>query len=49
MKFNGVGITAMAGAVPRRVIENLKYTEHFPLEMVKEVADNALVNGKEFA
>lgn len=49
MKFNGVGITAMAGAVPRRVIENLKYTEHFPLEMVKEVVEKVGIYERRFA
>ena len=39
LKFKGVGITAMAAAVPTRVIENLKYTEFFPEDQVKEVVE----------
>lgn len=49
MKFNGVGITAMAGAVPSHVIENLKYTEHFPPEMVKEVVEKVGIYERRFA
>jgi 3-oxoacyl-[acyl-carrier-protein] synthase-3 len=49
LKFNGVGITAMAGAVPSHVIENLKYTEHFPPEMVKEVVEKVGIYERRFA
>ena len=49
MKFNGVGITAMAGAVPGHIIENLKYTEHFPPEMVKEVVEKVGIYERRFA
>ena len=27
LKFQGVGITALSGAVPRTVIDNYKYTQ----------------------
>lgn len=49
MKFNGVGITAMAGAVPSHVIENLKYTDHFPPEMVKGVVEKVGIYERRFA
>ena len=49
VKFNGIGITAMAGAVPSHVIENLKYTEHFPPEMVKEVVEKVGIYERRFA
>lgn len=49
LKYNGVGITAMAGAVPSHVIENLKYTEHFPPEMVKEVVEKVGIYERRFA
>ena len=49
MKFNGVGITAMAGAVPNHIIDNLKYTEHFPPEMVKEVVEKVGIYERRFA
>ena len=49
LKFNGVGITAMAGAVPSHIIDNLKYTEFFPEEQVKEVVDKVGVYERRFA
>ena len=49
LKFNGIGITAMAGAVPSHVIENLKYTEFFPEDQVKEVVDKVGVLQRRFA
>ncbi len=49
IKFNGVGITAMAGAVPSHVIENLKYTEHFPEDQVKEVVEKVGIFERRFA
>lgn len=39
MTFNGVGVTALAGAVPHTVIDNYKYTQFFPEDQVKEVVD----------
>lgn len=49
MKFNGIGITAMAGAVPSHVVENLKYTDHFSPEMVKEVVEKVGIYERRFA
>lgn len=49
IKFNGIGISAMAGAVPSHVIENLKYTEFFPEDQVKEVVDKVGVLERRFA
>lgn len=49
MKFNGVGITAMAAAVPHTVIDNYKYTEYFPEDQVKEVVDKVGVFKRRFA
>ena len=49
MKFHGVGITAMAAAVPSRVIENLKYTEFFPKDQVKEVVEKVGIYERRFA
>ena len=39
LKFNGVGIRGLAACVPKRVINNYEYTEHFPIDDVKEVVD----------
>ena len=35
LTFEGVGITALAAAVPKRVIKNYEYTEYFPADQVK--------------
>ena len=39
----------MAGAVPSHVVENLKYTEYFPEEQVKEVVDKIGIYQRRFA
>lgn len=49
LTFNGVGITAMAGAVPKQVINNYEYTEFFPADQVKEVVDKVGVFERRFA
>ena len=49
MKFSGIGISAMAGAVPSHVIDNLKYTEFFPEDQVKEVVEKVGVYERRFA
>lgn len=49
MKFNGIGISAMAAAVPSHIIENLKYTEYFPEEQVKEVVEKVGIYERRFA
>ena len=49
LKFNGVGISAMAAAVPSHIIENLKYTDHFPEEQVKEVVEKVGIYERRFA
>ncbi len=37
LRFEGVGITALAAAVPRTVSDNYKYTRYFPEDQVREV------------
>ncbi len=49
LRFKGVGITAMAAAVPRTVINNYAYTQHFPANEVKEVVDKIGVFERRFA
>lgn len=49
LKFRGIGITAMAGAVPSQVIKNLEYTEFFPEDQVKEVVEKIGVYERRFA
>lgn len=49
IQFEGVGITAMAGAVPKRIIKNYEYTDFFPADQVKEVVDKVGVIERRFA
>lgn len=49
LKFEGVGVTALAAAVPHTVIENLKYTQYFPEDQVKEVVEKVGIYERRFA
>jgi len=49
IKFENVGITALSGAVPRTVIDNYSYTQHFTASDVKEVVDKIGVYERRFA
>lgn len=49
LKFRGIGITAMAGAVPKKVIKNLEYTDFFPEDQVKEVVEKVGIYERRFA
>lgn len=49
LTFEGVGITALAAAVPKRVIKNYGYTEFFPADQVKEVVDKVGIYERRFA
>jgi len=49
LEYNGVGITAMAAAVPHTVINNYEYTNYFPAEQVKEVVDKIGIYERRFA
>ncbi len=49
IRFKGVGISAIAGAVPKRIIENLKYTDYFPEDQVKEVVEKVGIFERRFA
>lgn len=49
MKFEGVGVTALAGSVPHTIIDNYKYTEYFPEDQVKEVVDKVGIYERRFA
>lgn len=37
--FQGIGITAMAAAVPKHIINNYHYTDHWSVEEIKQVVD----------
>lgn len=49
MNFKGVGITALAGAVPHTIIDNYKYTKYFPADQVKDVVDKIGIYQRRFA
>ena len=48
LRFNNVGITGMAGAVPANVIDNYKYTAFFPEEAVREIVDKVGIKQRRF-
>lgn len=49
LEFSQIGITALAGAVPRHIINNYNYTQYFPKEQVKEVVDKIGIYQRRFA
>ncbi len=49
LHYQGVGITALAAAVPRTVIDNYRYTQYFPQEQVREVVDKVGIYERRFA
>lgn len=49
MQFDGMGVAALAGAVPRTVINNYEYTDFFPKDEVREVVDKIGVYERRFA
>ena len=49
LKYNNIGITALAAAVPANTIDNYAYTLHFPAEEVKEVVDKIGIFERRFA
>jgi 3-oxoacyl-[acyl-carrier-protein] synthase-3 len=49
LSYKGIGITGMAAAVPKKVINNYEYTKYFPENEVKEVVDKIGVFERRFA
>lgn len=49
LTFKGVGVTALAGAVPQHIIHNYEYTDYFPADQVKEVVDKVGIIERRFA
>ena len=49
LTYQGIGITAMAAAVPKQIINNYEYTQHFPADQVKEVVDKVGIFERRFA
>lgn len=49
LSFNGVGVTALAAAVPKNVIDNYKYTKYFDEKQVKQLVDKIEIYERRFA
>lgn len=49
IKYSNVGISALAGCVPKNIIDNYKYTQYFPEEDVRKVVDKIGVFERRFA
>lgn len=49
LQYEGVGITAMSAAVPKRVIKNREYTEVFSAEEANEIVDKTGIEERRFA
>lgn len=49
LQYEGVGITAMAAAVPKRVVVNREYTEVFTKEEAAEIVDKTGIEERRFA
>lgn len=49
LTFKGVGITAMAAAVPQHVINNYEYTDFFSKDEVRQVVDKIGIFERRFA
>lgn len=49
LQYDGVGVSAMVGAVPHTIIKNYEYTQYFPADQVKEVVDKVGIYERRFA
>lgn len=49
LEFKNIGITGMAAAVPKNVINNYEYTQYFPAEDVKDIVDKVGIFERRFA
>ena len=49
IQFEGVGITAISAAVPKRVIRNREYTEVFSVEEAKDIVEKTGIEERRFA
>lgn len=49
LQFKNIGIRALSAAVPRNIIHNYNYTEHFGADEVKDIVDKIGVYERRFA
>lgn len=48
LEYSNIGILGMAGAVPKKIINNYEYTSHFSKEEVKMVVDKVGIKERRF-
>jgi 3-oxoacyl-[acyl-carrier-protein] synthase-3 len=49
LRFQNIGISGLAAAVPANTIDNYAYTEHFPAEDVREIVEKTGIKERRFA
>ncbi len=49
IQYEGVGITAMSAAVPKRVIKNREYTEVFSAQEANDIVDKTGIEERRVA
>jgi 3-oxoacyl-[acyl-carrier-protein] synthase-3 len=49
LSYSNVGITSMAGAIPKNKIVNREYTSYFPKDVVMDIVDKTGVEERRFA
>ena len=49
LNYRNIGISGLAAAVPRNIIDNYKYTTYFDTEAVKDVVDKIGIRERRFA
>ncbi len=49
IQFEGVGITAMSAAVPKRVIKNREYTEVFSAQEASDIVEKTGIEERRFS
>lgn len=49
LEYSGIGVLGLSAAVPRQVIDNYSYTEHFPADDVNDIIEKIGVKTRRFA
>ena len=48
IQFKNVGITGISAAVPRNIVDNYNYTQHFEKDVVKDIIDKVGIKERRF-
>ena len=48
LRFSDTGVTGLAAAIPKTVIDNYEYTQYFPADQVREVVDKVGIRERRF-